>query len=80
MTKRANDTLPENLDSEMGFTAPHDVPVPYMYRTRTYYQALGYDRPYRWAQYAEVPFTALTKPLAECRVALITTAAPLSAR
>ena len=76
MTKLANDTLPENLDAEMGFAAPHDVPVPYMYRTRTYYQALGYERPYRWAQYIDVPFTALTKPLADCRVALITTAAP----
>ncbi len=76
MTKLANDTLPDNLDTEMGFSAPHDVPVPYMYRTRTYYQALGYERPYRWAQYAEVPFTPLAKPLSQCRVAVITTAAP----
>ena len=76
MNKIANDTLPANLDEEMGFTVPHDVPVPYMYRTRTYYQALGYERPYRWAQYVEVPFTALTKPLSESKVAVITTAAP----
>ena len=76
MNKIANDTLPANLDEEMGFTVPHDVPVPYMYRTRTYYQALGYERPYRWAQYVDVPFTALTKPLSESRVAVITTAAP----
>ena len=76
MNKLANDTLPDDLDQEMGFTVPHDVPVPYMYRTRTYYQALGYERPYRWAQYVEVPFTALTKPLSESKVAVITTAAP----
>jgi len=76
MTKLANDTLPQDLDQEMGFAVPHDVPVPYMYRTRTYYQALGYERPYRWAQYVDVPFTPLTKPLSECRVAVITTAAP----
>ena len=76
MTKLANDTLPDDLDQEMGFAAPHDVPVPYMYRTRTYYQALGYERPYRWAQYVDVPFTPLSKPLADCRVAIITTAAP----
>jgi len=76
MTKLANDTLPQNLDDEMGFAAPHDLPVPYMHRTRTYYQALGYDRPYRWAQYADVPFTKLSKPLSACNVALITTAAP----
>ena len=75
MNKLANDTLPQNLDTEMGFTTLHDVPVPYMYRTRTYYQALGYERPYRWAQYIDVPFTPLTKPLSECRVAMLTTAA-----
>lgn len=76
MSNMKNDTLPENLDDEMGFAAPHDVPVPYMHRTRTYYQALGYERPYRWAQYIDVPFTPLKKPLAESRVALLTTAAP----
>ena len=32
-----------------------------MQRTRDYYQALGYGAPYRWAHFAEVPFT----PLAE---------------
>lgn len=76
MTKLANDTLPQNLDEEMGFAPLHDTFVPYMYRTRTYYQALGYERPYRWAQYVDVPFTPLKKPLAESRVALLTTAAP----
>jgi len=72
----ANDTLPATLDEDMGFAQPHDVPVPYMLRTRTYYAALGYEQPYRWAQYVDVPFTPLRKPLAEARVALITTAAP----
>ncbi|MFT5510493.1 MAG: D-proline reductase (dithiol) PrdB [Hyphomicrobiaceae bacterium] len=76
MSGLSNDTLPENLDDELGFTVGHDVPVPYMYRTRTYYQALGYERPYRWAQYVDVPFTPLKKPLSESRVALISTAAP----
>ena len=47
-----------------------------MQRIRDYYTALGYGTPYRWAHYAEVPFQPLKKPLAECRVALITTAAP----
>jgi D-proline reductase (dithiol) PrdB len=45
-------------------------------RIRDYYQGLGYGAPYRWAHYSEVPFQPLGKPLAECRVALITTAAP----
>jgi D-proline reductase (dithiol) PrdB len=59
-----------------GFAPEHDAPIPYMQRIRDYYLALGYATAYRWAHYAEVPFQPLTKPLAECRVALITTAAP----
>jgi D-proline reductase (dithiol) PrdB len=53
-----------------------DVPIPYMARTRAYYLALGYDEPYGWAHFAEVPFTPLRKPLKECRIGLVTTAAP----
>ncbi len=62
--------------ADLGFAAAHDIPVPYLQRTRSYYQALGYGAPYEWAHYAEVPFHPLTKPLSECRITLITTAAP----
>jgi len=58
------------------FAVVHDAPIPYLDRTRTYYSTLGYGKPYRWAQYADVPFTPLKKPLADSRIALITTAAP----
>ncbi|HUS98090.1 MAG TPA: glycine reductase [Hyphomicrobiaceae bacterium] len=68
--------MPDDLDAEMGFAPLHDTFVPYMHRTRTYYQALGYERPYRWAQYVDVPFTPLKKPLSDSRVAMISTAAP----
>ena len=51
-------------------------PIPYMQRTRAYYLALGYDNPYRWAHFREVPFTPLAKPLGDSIVALVTTAAP----
>jgi D-proline reductase (dithiol) PrdB len=61
---------------ELGFAAEHDVPVPYMQRTRDYYLALGYGNPYRWAHYAKVPFAPLKKPLADCCIGLVTTAAP----
>ena len=37
---------------------------------------LGYGTPYRWACQQDVPFTPLSKSLTECRVALLTTAAP----
>lgn len=56
-------------------TAP-DTPIPYLTRIRTYYATLGYGAPYEWAHYPEVPFRPLTKPLSECRVTIITTAAP----
>jgi D-proline reductase (dithiol) PrdB len=55
--------------------AEHDVPIPYMQRTRDYYLKLGFPA-YRWAHFADVPFTRMTKPLAQARLALITTAAP----
>src|ERR1700686_4601894 len=59
-----------------GFAPEDDAPIPYRQRIREYYQALGYGAPYRWAHYADLPFTPLIKPLAESRIALVTTAAP----
>src|SRR5438105_4812347 len=68
--------MTDHAAPDFGFAAPHDVPVPYLQRTRSYYQALGYGAPYEWAHFAEVPFRRLRKPLSNCRVALVTTAAP----
>ena len=56
--------------------AEHDVAIPYIQRTRDYYQALGYGAPYQWAHGTQVPFQPLRTSLSRCRVALITTAAP----
>jgi D-proline reductase (dithiol) PrdB len=53
-----------------------DLPIRYIDRSRAYYLALGYDNPYRWAYNVDAPFAPLTKPLAQSRVALVTTAAP----
>jgi D-proline reductase (dithiol) PrdB len=63
-------------DGRFGFASVHDTPIPYLQRVRTYYQALGYSPPYEWAHYAAVPFHRLDKPLSECRLTIITTAAP----
>lgn len=60
----------------MTIVADHDVPIPYMQRTREYYLKLGFDSAYRWAHFADVPFAPLPKALAQARLALITTAAP----
>ncbi|MBI4081064.1 MAG: hypothetical protein HY423_00495 [Candidatus Lambdaproteobacteria bacterium] len=48
--------------------------VRYIDKTREYYRGLGYTRSYQWAHYEGAPFTPLRKPLAECRVALVSTA------
>jgi D-proline reductase (dithiol) PrdB len=53
-----------------------EQPVRYMERTRDYYRALGYAKDYVWATHDEVPFARLRKPLAQCRLALVTTASP----
>ena len=47
--------------------------VEYMRRIRDYYLSQGYEKPYVWAHYDEVPFTPLKKPLSECRVTLFST-------
>jgi D-proline reductase (dithiol) PrdB len=44
------------------------MPVDYIPRTRELY---GDFTPYRWVVNESVPFTSLTKPIAECKVALI---------
>jgi D-proline reductase (dithiol) PrdB len=53
-----------------------DQPIAYLQRTRDWYLALGYDNPYLYAHFDEVPFAALKKPLAQSVVTLVTTAAP----
>lgn len=62
--------------SELSFAPEFDSAIPYMQRTRSYYLALGYDNPYVWAHYNNVPFTPLRKPLRASTLALITTAVP----
>jgi len=68
--------MQSETDNPYGFAPAHDRPIPYLERIRDYYLALGYEKPYAWAHYAEVPFQPLRKPLAASRVALVTTAAP----
>jgi len=47
--------------------------VRYIDRTRDYYLEKGYERSYQWAHFEDVPFTRLSKPLAESRVVLVST-------
>ena len=70
------DTLDGDILDSLEFAADHDAPIPYLQRITNYYQTLGYGKPYQWARYAQVPFTPLSKPLAESTIGLVTTAAP----
>mgnify|MGYP001231006855 CR=1 FL=1 len=47
--------------------------VRYIDKTREYYLAQGYETPYRWAHFDEVPFTSLKKPLSECCITITST-------
>jgi D-proline reductase (dithiol) PrdB len=52
--------------------------VSYIDRSREYYAAQGYERPYRWARPAERPaFRALPAPLPTLRIGIVTTAFPV---
>jgi D-proline reductase (dithiol) PrdB len=50
-------------------------PLTYLNRIHEYYLALGYEVPYRWASFDDVPFCRLSKPMNEASIAIITTAA-----
>jgi D-proline reductase (dithiol) PrdB len=63
-------------EPNLGFAPQFDQPIRYIDRTHRWYDTLGYGNPYQYAHYAETPFTALEKALSDCRLALLTTAAP----
>lgn len=48
-------------------------PVEYMQRIRDYYLGQGYEKPYVWAHFDDVPFAPLKKPLSESTVTLFST-------
>lgn len=49
--------------------------IGYMERTRRYYEAQGFEKPYAWAHFDDIPFTPLAKPLSDSTLVLITTMA-----
>lgn len=55
----------------------HRTFISYIDRTREYYAAQGYERPYAWSHYESTPFAKLAKPLGESRIGLVTTASPI---
>lgn len=66
-------------NSELQFAPELDRPVRYIERTRNYYLGLGYETPYVWAHYIDVPFAPLQKLLKHSILGLVTTAVPFDA-
>ncbi|MDP6734872.1 MAG: hypothetical protein QF732_00040 [Nitrospinaceae bacterium] len=46
----------------------------YIDKSRNFYAAQGYEKPYKWAYHHEAPFTRLKKLLTEYAVGIVTTA------
>ena len=49
-------------------------PVKYMEKSRQFYEAQGFEQAYQYEKNDSAPFAVLDRPLAECRVGLVTTA------
>lgn len=49
-------------------------PIDYMERTRRYYEAQGFERPYQWAHFDDIPFGPPAKALRDATVTIVTTA------
>jgi hypothetical protein len=49
-------------------------PVPYMEKSRLYYEAQGFEQAYKYAHFEHTPFVPLPKPLHKCTLGLVTTA------
>jgi hypothetical protein len=60
------------------FDPAHRRFVSYIDKSREFYATQGYETPYRWARFDDVPFTALAKPLAELRLGVVTTSTLLA--
>ncbi len=54
--------------------------VSYIDKSREYYLAQGFGNPYRWAYNHDVPFARLSRPLADCRIGIVTTASLIAER
>ncbi|MGR8950215.1 MAG: hypothetical protein ACU84Q_19395 [Gammaproteobacteria bacterium] len=55
---------------------PDDTPIQYIERSRAYYEAQGYPKPYQWSKADGIPFRQPAKPLSASKATIITTAMP----
>ena len=52
----------------------HRSYVSYIDKSREFYRAHGYENPYAWAHFDDVPFAKLSRPINETRFGIVTTA------
>jgi hypothetical protein len=57
-------------------TRAHRRTISYIDRTREFYGAQGFTKPYRWATHTDAPFTRPRRASREATVAVVTTAFP----
>ena len=62
-----------------GFQLAHRRFLSYIDKSRDYYRARGFEKPYRWATHEDAPFFSLPKPMSESRLAIVSTATRSSA-
>ncbi len=55
----------------------HRVTISYIDRSRRYYASEGYEQPYRWVTNDSAPFAKPRKPVADSRLAVVTTSFPV---
>lgn len=55
----------------------HRVTLSYIDRSRRYYASAGYETPYRWVTNDSAPFAKPGKPVADSRLAVVTTSFPV---
>jgi hypothetical protein len=65
----------EAADPKASVDLSHKLYIDYIERTRAHYLAEGFNNPYQWAHFDDVPFTRPAKPLTQSRIALVSTAA-----
>jgi hypothetical protein len=65
-----------NMEAPRPVNPAYRTFVSYIDKSREFYAAQGFTEPYRWACFADVPFTPLARPLRSSVVTLITTASP----
>ena len=76
LRQEAERLLQYRVNPKTSIRCDDPIPLKYIERKALYSSQLGFGKPYEWQHNDDVPFSKLTKPLSECVIAIVTTAAP----